>query len=94
MSLKPRRHLIPALTVLGVVWLNSGGAFTAAQSGEQMPVFEVDTAWPPKLPYNWIMGHVASVAVDSRDHVFLLHRPNTIPPEDRARSAPPPTTRA
>jgi len=69
--------------------MHSGGVPAAAQSGEQMPVFEVDTAWPPKMPYNWIMGHVASVAVDSRDHVFLLHRPNTIPPEDRARSAPP-----
>ena len=85
-----RRHLIRALTVVGVVCLNTGGGVpAAAQSGDQMPVFEVDTAWPPKLPYNWIMGHVASVAVDSRDHVFLLHRPNTIPPEDRARSAPP-----
>jgi DNA-binding beta-propeller fold protein YncE len=53
------------------------------------PVFEVDTAWPLKLPYNWIMGHVPSVAVDSRDHVLILSRPNTLAPEDRARSAPP-----
>jgi hypothetical protein len=63
-----------------------------AQSGStatSMPVFEVDAAWPPKLPYNWIVGHVPSVAVDSHDHVFILHRPNTIPPEDRARAAPP-----
>ena len=55
----------------------------------QMPVFQVDTAWPQKLPYNWIVGHVPSVAVDSRDHLFMLTRPNTLPPEDRARSAPP-----
>ena len=89
-ALQHRTHLIRALTVLSVVSISTGGGVpAAAQSGEQMPVFEVDTAWPPKLPYNWIMGHVASVAVDSRDHVFLLHRPNTIPPEDRARSAPP-----
>ena len=52
-------------------------------------MFEVDANWPQKLPYNWIMGHVPSVAVDSRDHVFVLSRPNTLPPEDRARSAPP-----
>jgi DNA-binding beta-propeller fold protein YncE len=63
----------------------------AGQSGAKpaMPVFEVDPAWPQKLPYNWIVGHVASVAIDSRDHVLVLHRPNTIPPEDRARAAPP-----
>jgi DNA-binding beta-propeller fold protein YncE len=69
-----------------------GFARMTAQSGpaaSSVPVFEVDTAWPPKLPYNWIMGHVASLAVDSHDHVLLLHRPNTIPPEDRARAAPP-----
>ncbi|MEZ5288924.1 MAG: hypothetical protein R2712_29805 [Vicinamibacterales bacterium] len=30
-----------------------------------------------------------SVAVDSRDHVFVLSRPNTLAPEERARSAPP-----
>jgi DNA-binding beta-propeller fold protein YncE len=70
----------------------AGVAPITAQSGPaatSMPVFDVDPAWPPKLPYNWIMGHVASVAVDSDDHVFLLHRPNTIAPENRARSAPP-----
>lgn len=61
----------------------------AAQAAKTYPVFEVDTAWPPKLPYNWMVGHVPSVAVDSRDHVFILSRPNTLPPEDRARSAPP-----
>jgi DNA-binding beta-propeller fold protein YncE len=57
--------------------------------GAEYPVFEPDTNWPQKLPYNWIMGHVPSVAVDSRDHVFVLSRPNTLAPEDRARSAPP-----
>lgn len=63
----------------------------AAQSVEaqSMPVFKVDPNWPRPLPYNWIIGHVPAVAVDSRDHVFLLSRPNTLPPEDRARSAPP-----
>lgn len=58
-------------------------------SGEGMPVFELDASWPPPLPYNWKLGHVPSVAVDARDHVFLLSRPNTLPPEERARAAPP-----
>ena len=35
------------------------------------------------------MGHVASVAVDRHDHVWMLHRPNTIP-EDRRKNAAPP----
>lgn len=60
-----------------------------AAAAEGMPVFEVDRSWPPPLPYNWKVGHVPSVAVDSRDHVFVLSRPNTLPPEERARAAPP-----
>jgi DNA-binding beta-propeller fold protein YncE len=60
-----------------------------AKPGASYPVFEVDANWPQKLPYNWMVGHVPSIAVDSRDHVFVLTRPNTLPPEDRARAAPP-----
>jgi len=65
------------------------GRTVEAQGATEYPVFEADPSWPQKLPYNWIMGHVPSVAVDSRDHVFVLSRPNTLAPEDRARSAPP-----
>src|SRR3954471_14408328 len=53
----------------------------------RVPVFEVDTAWP-KLPNNWVVGHVASVAVDRRDHVWMLHRPNTIAEDRRSHAAP------
>src|ERR1700687_1496269 len=62
---------------------------TVAAQSVSMPVFEVDASWPQKLPYNWMVGHVPSVAVDSHDHVFILSRPNTLAPEDRRRSAPP-----
>ena len=54
----------------------------------RVPVFEVDPSWP-KLPNNWVVGHVSSVAVDRRDHVWILHRPNTIPEDRRGRAAPP-----
>ena len=78
-------HLVMLLALSGP-WT---GLRVAAQEATEYPVFEVEASWPQKLPYNWIMGHVPSVAVDSRDHVFVLSRPNTLAPEDRARSAPP-----
>ena len=65
-------------------WRAGAGVPTA----RRVPVFEVDPAWP-KLPNNWVVGHVASVAVDSRDHVWMLHRPNTIPEDQRSHAAPP-----
>jgi DNA-binding beta-propeller fold protein YncE len=60
----------------------------SSTTAKRVPVFEVDPAWP-KLPNNWVVGHVASVAVDRRDHVFMLHRPNTIPEDRRSHAAPP-----
>lgn len=77
--------------LVAVVGMNDRwmGQAVEAQGATEYPVFEADPNWPQKLPYNWIMGHVPSVAVDSRDHVFVLSRPNTLAPEDRARSAPP-----
>jgi DNA-binding beta-propeller fold protein YncE len=60
----------------------------ASSAARKVPVFEVDPTWP-KLPNNWVVGHVSSVAVDRRDHVWMLHRPNTIPEDRRKQAAPP-----
>lgn len=51
----------------------------APRSG--VPLFELDPSWPRPLPNNWVLGMVASVAVDARDHVWILHRPGTVPAE-------------
>ncbi len=47
----------------------------AGQEGAVMaPMFEVDPFWPKPLPNHWIMGATIGVDVDSRDHVWLVHR--------------------
>jgi len=82
--------VVTLVVTAGISGRSAGQTPTAqAPPATSKPVFEVDPSWPPPLPYNWIVGHVASVAVDSNGHVFMLSRPNTLPPEDRARSAPP-----
>jgi len=40
----------------------------------QAPRFEVDPMWPKPLPNHWILGSVIGVGVDSKDHVFIIHR--------------------
>lgn len=40
----------------------------------QAPVFEVDPFWPKPLPNGWVIGSAIGVGVDSRDHVFIVHR--------------------
>ena len=59
---------------------------------EEVPVFRVDPAWPKPLPNHWIVGAVAGVAVDGRDHVWVTHRPSTLQPNETRsiwRAAPP-----
>jgi len=59
---------------------------------EQAPVFRVDPSWPKRLPNHWIVGAVAGVAVDKRDHVWITHRASTLQPNETRsiwRAAPP-----
>lgn len=59
---------------------------------EKAPVFRVDAAWPKPLPNHWIVGAVVGVAVDGRDHVWIVHRPSTLQPNETRsiwRAAPP-----
>ena len=39
-----------------------------------VPYFEVDPFWPQPLPNKWILGSTIGVAVDERDHVYIVHR--------------------
>src|SRR5258705_5392035 len=38
------------------------------------PRFEVDPLWPKPLPNHWVLGSTIGVGIDSRDHVFIIHR--------------------
>ena len=77
------------LVIAIVTTLSDRGTQAQAPSAaRRVPVFEVDPTWP-QLPNKWVVGHVASVAVDRRDHVWMLHRPNTIPEDRRSHAAPP-----
>src|SRR6266699_3336529 len=46
----------------------------ASAQGQQAGVYEVDRAWPKPLPNHWILGSTVGLAVDSRDHVWIVHR--------------------
>lgn len=64
----------------------------AAQNRAQVPTFAVDAQWPKPLPNQWILGAVAGVAVDASDHVWIVHRPSTLQPNETRsiwRAAPP-----
>src|ERR1051325_8172503 len=58
----------------------------------QVPAYAVDPSWPKPLPNHWILGAVAGIDVDEQDHVWLVHRPSTLQPNETRsiwRAAPP-----
>jgi DNA-binding beta-propeller fold protein YncE len=48
------------------------------------PRFEVDPLWPKPLPNNWYIGMTIGVGVDAQDHVWIVHRPDTISANEAA----------
>src|SRR5207237_6123617 len=61
---------------------------TNQAKNRSLPTFEVDRAWP-KVPPQWKLGDPSSIAIDAQDHVWVLHRPRTLKPEQAAMAAPP-----
>src|SRR5215831_20656063 len=63
---------------------------TVATLSTQYPVpqFRPEPSWPA-IPNNWVFGEVSSIAVDKNDHVWILHRPRTVPAEQQGKAAPP-----
>ncbi len=75
------RNVVVGLTLVGaivaLVWAqDSVAARASAQdtSGAEAPIFEVDPLWPQPMPNHWLLGSAVGVGVDSRDHVFVIHR--------------------
>jgi DNA-binding beta-propeller fold protein YncE len=60
------------------------------RSALQAPRFEVDPLWPKPLPNNWVLGQVIGLAVDARDHVWIVHRANLLGANEAAADQKPP----
>ena len=54
-------------------------------AGDGAPAFQVDPMWP-KMPPQWILGQVAGLSVDARDHVWILQRPWSLATDEKAQN--------
>ncbi len=66
------------------------GAAASQAGADGAPSFAFDPTWPKPLPDNWTLGNVVGVAVDSRDHIWIVHRPGSLTPQERGADADPP----
>lgn len=76
-----RKVLAAAALVAAIAVLGAGQrALQGAAQGRavQAPTFDVDPFWPQPLPNHWVLGSVIGVGVDARDHVFIVHRQQTL----------------
>lgn len=65
-----------ALTGLGVAQFALQGK--AEAQGVMAPKFEVDPFWPKPMPNHWVLGMSIGVWVDNNDHIWMVHRDNTV----------------
>jgi len=61
------------------------------QATVEAPRFEVDPGFPKPLPNGWLMGMAIGVAVDAEDHIWVVHRPDTLSAAEAAAEENPPT---
>jgi hypothetical protein len=64
--------------------------FGAARADDKVPQFQVEASWPKPLPNNWILGQVAGIATDKYDRIWIVHRPASLTPRERAAEQNPP----
>lgn len=75
-----RRTFLGGLLALAIfAALNAGQSelekSANAVSNERMaPQFIVDPFWPQPLPNKWLLGRTIGIAIDARDHIFIVHR--------------------
>src|ERR1051326_608050 len=88
------RSLAAGITLAAAIGILGAGqaVLQGAQGpGVEAPAFEVDPLWPKPLPNHWILG--STMGVDSRDHVFIIHRGQATlnPRTESGATATPPT---
>ena len=93
--LRNRNLWIATAGIIAIVALGLGQSAIERQVAAQTegltygPIFEVDPLWPKPLPNHWVIGAAIGVAVDERDHVWIVHRESTLNAGEIEASADP-----
>jgi len=83
---------LAVLMLLGVASSMLEKKAAVQASGLQAPRFEVDPLWPKPLPNHWLLGMTIGVSVDSQDHVWIVHRQDTLDPKEAYMLSNPPSS--
>ena len=76
---------------LGSSVIENKAAAQAKGATVQAPMFQVDPMWPKPLPNHWLIGSSIGVSVDAQDHIWMIHRPDTLVANETGAQNTPPT---
>ena len=79
--------VLAAAVLIGVT------ALARPAAAGDIPTFAVDASWPKPLPNNWILGQVGGITVDSKDHIWLIHRPRSLTDDEKGAALTPPRSK-
>ena len=93
--MKPARTLagLIAALLLPVVAVAQGANAKPAPgspTADRLPTYEIDPTWPPTLPNDWILGDIRGLFVDDRDHLWVIHMPSSLTPQEIGAAVKPP----
>ncbi len=54
------------------------------------PEWDVDPTWPPTLTNDWILGDIRGLFVDEDDHLWVVHMPSSLTPQEIGAAQDPP----
>jgi hypothetical protein len=81
---------IALIAVLAVASVVLDRKSTVEAATVQAPRFEVDPMWPKPLPNHWVMGNIIGATVDSKDHIWIIHRQGSLEAMENYGAANPP----
>jgi DNA-binding beta-propeller fold protein YncE len=82
---------VALIAVLGIAQhLVEEQAEAQVKNAVQAPRFEVDPMWPKPLPNHWVMGNTIGVGIDAQDHIYIVHRTETLEPMEAYAAQNPP----
>jgi sugar lactone lactonase YvrE len=56
----------------------AGAADGRIEGAPHGPQFQAEPFWLKPLPNHWILGQVAGIATDAKDHVWIIQRPRSL----------------
>src|ERR1700752_1009275 len=86
--MNPKRitHVALGLALVSF-WTASKRDLAGRSQNPQLPIFEYDPTFPKPLPENWAIGPVGGLAIDRRDHLYVVQRPGFLLTNERYSGA-------